>query len=61
MTKGDFYANIIFRALGVVLFVLIIINSFKKDKKDINFLGNKIPTKQNIILNIMPERNILLL
>ena len=24
-------------------------------------IGNKIPTKQNIILNIMPERNILLL
>jgi hypothetical protein len=32
MIKRDFYANIIFRALGVVLFVLII-NSFKKDKK----------------------------
>lgn len=33
MTKRDFYANIIFRALGVVLFVLIIINSFKKTRK----------------------------
>lgn len=33
MTKRDFCANIIFRALGVVLFVLIIINSFKKARK----------------------------
>lgn len=33
MTKRDFYANIIFRALGVVLFVLMIINSFKKTRK----------------------------
>lgn len=33
MTKRDFYANIIFRALGVVLFVLTIINSFKKTRK----------------------------
>lgn len=33
MTKRDFYTNIISKALGVVLFVLIIINSFKKDKK----------------------------
>lgn len=33
MTKRDFYANIIFRALGVVLFVLMIINSFKKARR----------------------------
>lgn len=33
MTKRDFYANIIFRALGVVLFVLIIINSFTKTRE----------------------------
>lgn len=33
MIKRDLYANIIFRALGVVLFVLIIANSFKKTRK----------------------------